>query len=426
MALSGGGCSGGCSGKTDYPEWASEELKKKTEEHPCYTADGHKNARMHIPVAPKCNIQCNYCNRLYDCVNESRPGVTSGILTPEGAAKKYSMVKEKIDNLKVVGIAGPGDALANFEETKKSIELIKEQDPDVIICLSTNGLMLPDYAEEIVALGISHVTVTLNSIDPKIGAKIYEFVNYKGEILKGEKAAKVLQDNQLKGIEYLAKNGVLCKINIVLVKGVNEHHIPEVVKKARELGAFMTNIMPLIPASGTVFENLPLTSKKELNELRNKCSITMKQMYHCQQCRADAIGQLTQDRSLEFRDMGEKPFVEKEKRDVLIAVASKSGKLIDQHFGQADKFHIYKLSNNEIKFVEERNIEKYCTGVESCDDKDSKMDKVLKTLGDCKVVLSVRIGYGPKQMLRSKNIQTYELYDTIEDGINTAFQKING
>lgn len=426
MALSSVGCSGGCSGKTEYPEWASEELKKKTENHPCYTAGGHKNARMHIPVAPKCNIQCNYCNRLYDCVNESRPGVTSEILTPEGAAIKYSYVKEKIENLKVVGIAGPGDALANFEETKKSIELIKERDPDVIICLSTNGLMLPDYVEELVALGINHVTITMNSIDPKIGAKIYEFVNYDGKILKGEEAAKVLQDNQLKGIEYLAKNGVLCKVNIVMLKGINDHHIPEVVKKAKELGAFMTNIMPLIPTEGTVFEDMPLVSKKELNEFRNRCSGIMKQMYHCQQCRADAIGQLTQDRSLEFRGIGEKSVVEEEKRDILVAVASKDGRLIDQHFGQADKFQIYKYSKDEVKFMEEREIEKYCTGEENCDDKDSKMEKVLKTLGDCKAVLSVRIGYGPKQMLRSNNIQTYELYDTVSAGINTALEKING
>jgi len=39
-------------------------------------------------VAPACNIQCNYCNRKYDCANESRPGVVSEKLTPEQAAKK--------------------------------------------------------------------------------------------------------------------------------------------------------------------------------------------------------------------------------------------------------------------------------------------------------------------------------------------------
>ena len=93
--------------------------------HPCYNADAHtKYARMHLPVAPACNISCNYCNRKFDCVNESRPGVTSELLTPDMASQKFSWVKENIENLSVVGIAGPGDALANWDVTRKSIELI--------------------------------------------------------------------------------------------------------------------------------------------------------------------------------------------------------------------------------------------------------------------------------------------------------------
>jgi len=36
-------------------------------------------------VAPKCNILCNYCNRKYDCINESRPGVASAVLKPRRA-----------------------------------------------------------------------------------------------------------------------------------------------------------------------------------------------------------------------------------------------------------------------------------------------------------------------------------------------------
>ncbi len=55
-------------------------------QHPCFNSEArHRTARMHLPVAPKCNIQCNYCNRKFDCVNESRPGVTSAVLTPRQA-----------------------------------------------------------------------------------------------------------------------------------------------------------------------------------------------------------------------------------------------------------------------------------------------------------------------------------------------------
>ncbi|WP_227625365.1 hypothetical protein [Geofilum rubicundum] len=51
--------------------------------HPCFDEKArHAHARVHLPVAPNCNIQCNYCNRQFDCVNESRPGVTSTLLKP--------------------------------------------------------------------------------------------------------------------------------------------------------------------------------------------------------------------------------------------------------------------------------------------------------------------------------------------------------
>ena len=57
--------------------------------HPCFNAKVKgQYGRVHLPVAPKCNIQCNYCNRDYDCVNESRPGVTSTLLNP-GQAIEY-------------------------------------------------------------------------------------------------------------------------------------------------------------------------------------------------------------------------------------------------------------------------------------------------------------------------------------------------
>ncbi|NEX14978.1 MAG: nitrogen fixation protein NifB, partial [Prosthecochloris sp.] len=45
------------------------------EKHPCFNdASRHSFGRIHLPVAPKCNIQCNYCNRKFDCLNENRPG----------------------------------------------------------------------------------------------------------------------------------------------------------------------------------------------------------------------------------------------------------------------------------------------------------------------------------------------------------------
>ncbi|OAM96442.1 nitrogenase cofactor biosynthesis protein NifB [Pelosinus fermentans DSM 17108] len=400
--------------------------------HPCYNADAHhKYARMHLPVAPQCNISCNYCNRKFDCVNESRPGVTSEVLTPELASQKFSWVKENIENLSVVGIAGPGDALANWDVTKKSIELIQAKGEDIIFCLSTNGLMLPHYAAELVEMGIKHITVTVNCLDPNIGARLYKVVNYEGKSYTGVAGAELMIQNQLKGIAYLVEHGVLVKINIVMVKGINDHHIPEVVKKMKELGVFITNIMPLIPAPGSAFEKFPQTSMKEINEMRDLCQLEMQQMRHCKQCRADAVGLLGNDRSNEFRMT--KPEPEKSVlpakqigKEYRIAVTSKHGKLVDQHFGHATEFLIYQINDESFTLVERRKVEQYCSGVSECDSdlQEGRKSAAIQAIEDCDAVLTMRIGYHGQQRLLEHGIVSVEYCYTVEEGLAYAVEQL--
>lgn len=411
----------------------------KSNLHPCFGDNAHKFARMHIPVAPKCNITCNYCSRKYDCANESRPGVTSEILSPKEALEKFKLVKSKMKNLTVVGIAGPGDALANFQEVRKSLMLIKEDSPETIFCLSTNGLMLPVYANELIKLGVSHITVTINAVDKKIGAKIYKEVNYLGQKYVGEEGAEILLDNQIKGLRYLCSSGMVCKVNVVMIKGINDKHIKEVVKKVKECGAYMTNIMQMIPVPESRFEHLPLVSNVELNEMRRECEVDIKQMYHCRQCRADAIGTLSQDCSIDFRNAGceiceNKYSAREEKQNIKrnlyktkkykFAISSKSGINIDQHFGHADEFYIYSYDSGTIKFLEKRDINKYCTGIEECDEHDNKILRIIKTIRDCDAVLVLRIGLDPKEKLEVDGIKAMEMYDPIDEGIFRAVKKL--
>lgn len=421
-------CGGSCTQKHNFQNFPSD-TQDKTNRHPCYSFDAHrKYARMHLPVAPKCNISCNYCNRKFDCVNESRPGVTSEVLTPGQAMQKYNLVKAKIENLSVVGIAGPGDALANWENTKRTIKLIKDGDPDVVFCLSTNGLLLPEYAQELVGLGIKHVTVTMNCLDPEIGAKIYKFVDYKGQKYPGAEGAGILLKNQLAGIEYLTRKGVLVKVNIVMIKGINDRHIPAIVKRVKELGVFVTNIMPLIPAPGSAFENYPQTSTKELNQIRDACQVDLPQMRHCKQCRADAIGLLGEDRSLEFSALAgvnqNKVNGRSLKKRYKIAVASKHGRLVDQHFGYATEFVIYEGDGEVFEVVENRRVEKYCAGAEECDSTEVKRDSIINALKDCDAVLTMRIGYHAKERLAKRGILSVESCDTIENALIYAVEKL--
>ncbi len=109
--------------------------------HPCFN-DGvrHTLARIHLPVAPECNIQCNFCKRIYDCANESRPGVTSAVLTPPQALAYLEDVLKRDPRIAVVGIAGPGDPLATPERTLETLRLVRQGHPELLLCVATNGL----------------------------------------------------------------------------------------------------------------------------------------------------------------------------------------------------------------------------------------------------------------------------------------------
>jgi len=411
--------------KTKYglekPNDMATIIAEKTATHPCYSCSAGEHARMHLPVAPKCNISCNYCLRKYDCPNESRPGVTTDVLSPQQAFDKYMLVKAKVPNLSVVGIAGPGDSLADWENTKKALQMIKEEDPNITFCLSTNGLMLPYYAEDLISLGVTHITITVNAVDPIIGAKIYKYVDFMGKRYTGEVGASILLANQIAGIKMLTAKGIMCKINTVTLKGINDEHIEEVVKTVKGLGCFISNIMPLIPVKGSVFEDVSPVSNKELNLIRKKCGEHLKQMYHCKQCRADAIGKLDGDISIEFRGCGNKKTEDKPLR---FAAVSKGGMLIDQHFGYASELYIYDYKNGEVAFKEKRTIGKYCTGVEDCGDKEDKIEQILSAVEDCNMVLAMRIGESPTKKLAQKGIKVFTTYDRIENAVKTAAKEL--
>ena len=145
--------------------------------HPCFSKEAHKKyGRIHLPVAPRCNIQCNFCNRKYDCINESRPGVTSNVLTPGQAVAYLESVVAKRPEISVVGIAGPGDPFANPEETMQTLRLVRKKFPKLMLCVATNGMGVGPYIDELAELNTSHVTITMTAIDPEIGAKIYSWV----------------------------------------------------------------------------------------------------------------------------------------------------------------------------------------------------------------------------------------------------------
>jgi nitrogen fixation protein NifB len=415
-------------------EELAPDLKTMLETHPCYTEKAHTQfARMHLPVAPKCNIQCNYCNRRFDCMNESRPGVTSEILTPEQAVEKIRYVKERIPHLTVIGIAGPGDPLAN-EETFRTLALVREEFPEMSLCLSTNGLMLPKNVDRLKSLGVRFVTVTINAIDPEIGSRMYDFVTYEGKVLRGLEAAKKLIENQLLGVKMASEAGMLVKVNTVMVPEVNASHIPAIAKKVKQLGAYIVNVIPLIPVPGTSFANMRAPTPKERKTLQDLCEADVRQMRHCRFCRADAVGLLGEDRSSEFAHVtcslsrppkeGFAGMQMEGKSKYKIAVASSDGKHVDLHFGHAESFLAFTVEGKKIipgeRILFQADMDIPMFGMAHA----NKLEKAADALSGFDAVLATKFGDRAIEELQTKGVAAIKDSGDIEAALRRAVESL--
>lgn len=397
------------------------KIEKALATHPCYNEAAHRQfARMHVPVAPRCNIQCNFCNRKFDCCNESRPGVTSEVLTPEQAVAKIRHVKEKVPNLRVIGIAGPGDPLAN-EETFRTLELVGSEFPGLTLCVSTNGLSLPDCAERLYSLGVRFLTVTMNALDAEVGAKVYDSVVFQGRKYSGTEGAGILLERQKEGIRRCSELGMAVKVNIVMIPTINDSQIPDLVKEVKGLGAFMVNILPLIPVEGTRFAGLRAPTPKERRDLMDLCEIDAKMMRHCRQCRADAIGLLGEDRSQEFVHIGgcgsgcgPSAPMQIESDEMLVAVAvGKNGNV--GGFGNATSFRVFATDGGTCRFLRETPVE---SSIPLCGDEHrAHINSILRMLRGCGTVIVKEIGDMPSRELSDRGIRIMIASGDINDAV---------
>jgi nitrogen fixation protein NifB len=267
--------------------------KKETPQlpyHPCLNEQAHHRiARLHLPVATKCNTRCGYCERKISpqATSVVAPGISAAVLTPPQALDKTRGFLDRWGMRSVVGIAGPGEPLAN-EDTFETLKLIRQAYPAITLCVCTNGLNLTDRCEELQDLGVQHLTVTINGFDPSVVAQIQPTVSKEGRIHEGKRAAQALIDNQTTGLKRAVEAGMMVKVNCVVVPEINGAHVARVAQTVKDLGALVFNPIPLIPRG--LFRHMNKPDDCYMARLRSQCSSIIPIFHHCKQCRADAEG----------------------------------------------------------------------------------------------------------------------------------------
>ena len=381
--------------------------------HPCFDSNArHEFARVHLPVAPKCNIQCNYCDRQYDCCNESRPGVTSTVLSPKQALAYYKEVRQRVADVAVVGIAGPGDPFANTPETLETLSLIRQEDPQVLLCVATNGLMIGPHLDALAELNVSHVTVTINAVDPFIGQQVYAWMRDGTRVVRGLEAARLLLGRQLEAVRGLKEREITVKINTILIPGINEDHVPEIARITAGLGADVLNCIPLYPVAGTPFGELDQPSGSVVARARHEAAQYLSQMSHCTRCRADAVGKLGEAMTQEIFDCLQAARSPQAASRPYVAVASAEGMLVNMHLGEADELLIFDAN---AQHVATRPAPPAGRG-------SQRWQELAERLHDCRAVLTSGAGETPRRLLSDLGLSVQLTEGLVADAVTEVYE----
>ncbi|AFS79165.1 nitrogenase iron-molybdenum cofactor biosynthesis protein NifB [Gottschalkia acidurici 9a] len=101
---------------------------------------------------------------------------------------------------------------------------------------------------------------------------------------------------------------------------------------------------------------------------------------------------------------------------IRVAVASKDGKVVNQHFGKANKFYIYNIHKDKtLEYIGVREIQPLC---ELRGHDQNRLLESIKLISDCEIVLVSAIGLGAENELVNNRIKAYRVYDFIHDSLN--------
>ena len=267
---------------------------------------------------------------------------------------------------------------------------------------------------------MSHVTLTVNAVDPAIGAKIYAWVRDGKRVYRGPIGAQLLWERQAAAIRALKDGGITVKINTIIVPGVNEHHVVEVARRVAELGADIANCVPLYPVAGTEFAAVEPPGRDAVAAIRAEVARHLPIMEHCTRCRADAVGLLGEPMRPEIEmcllQSAATPSNPEEDRPY-VAVATLEGVLVNQHLGEAERIAVFGRDEQGFRLVEMRPAPPSGGGPQ-------RWLALAETLKDCRALLVASAGQSPRSALAQQGIEVIMMEGLIEEGLDAVYRGV--
>ncbi len=358
-------------------------------DNPCCSPEARNTiGRMHLPVALRSNARGKW-------------GIhpTGQALPPEEALERLKAAVDAGTAISVVGITGPGDPLAEPAPTLRTLQLVREAFPGMALCLSTNGLnsaaVTGGVARELADLGLAHVTLLVDAVDPEIVASLYAWIRPAKHTLPLHQAARELVAAQEASIQGFVAAGLRVKVNAFIYPGVNDQHLPEVARWAARQGASVMALVPFAPQAGVEHDDQPQAPDPDLvHELRHQVRQHIELMPHFEACGQDIVGLEASAATPSMhlpRPTAGRPNV---------AVASSNGMEVDLHLGHAVRFLIYgpRTQDGLVGLIGARPAPEPGGG-------DARWNAVAETLCDCFALLVSSAGQRPRTVLAETGLR---------------------
>jgi cyclic pyranopterin phosphate synthase len=104
------------------------------------------------------------------------------------------------------------------------VKMLHDYKPDLDLALTTNGYYLKEYAKKLKNAGLKRVNISLDSLKPEVAAKI---------------AQKDVLNKVIEGIDEAIKVGLKVKLNTVVMGGINDGEIVDLLEWAKNRGVII-------------------------------------------------------------------------------------------------------------------------------------------------------------------------------------------
>lgn len=211
---------------------------------------GRPVSNIRISVTPRCNLACMYCHR----EGENQP---DGEMSLDDIAEILKTAHHF--GIRSVKFTGGEPTLR-----RDLADIIRSVPQGMESSMTTNGTLLARYADDYKAAGLSRVNISIDS-------------------LREETYQKITGCNQLSdallGIESALAAGLTpVKLNVVVLKGLNEEEIEDFFVYVRGNRNLILQLIELLPSEGCMY-HYPLNGlEKDLFEKSSQ--VVTRRMHH--------------------------------------------------------------------------------------------------------------------------------------------------